>query len=215
MRWVTYDDVTEKFTVNVKDLTTDEVTTSEFDYVFVACGHYSTPITPEFPGLSKFLGRTLHSHDFRSADEFAGKDVLCVGSSYSAEDIGIQCHKYGAKSVTFSWRTKPMGFKWPEGCEEVPLLERVEGKTCYFKNGYKKDVDAIVLCTGYLNHFPFMEELAASQIAQPPLSAEHLQRPLLVDKSQAHLHRHAGSVLHLQYVRCPGVVRAGRDIRIA
>jgi trimethylamine monooxygenase len=158
VRWVTYDDNTGKFTVAVKDLPTDEVTTSEFDYVFVSCGHYSTPITPEFPGLSKFLGRTLHSHDFRSADEIAGKDVLCIGSSYSAEDIGIQCYKYGAKSVTFSWRTKPMGFKWPETLEEVPLLERVEGKTCFFKNGYKKDFDAIVLCTGYANHFPFMED---------------------------------------------------------
>ena len=158
VRWVTYDDETAKFSVAVKDLTTDEVTTSEFDYVVVACGHYSTPIAPEFPGLSKFLGRTLHSHDFRSADEFAGRDVLCIGSSYSAEDIGIQCYKYGAKSVTFSWRTKPMGFKWPEQLEEVPLLERVEGKTCYFKNGYSKDFDAIILCTGYSNHFPFMED---------------------------------------------------------
>src|SRR6185312_12852214 len=53
---------------------------------------------------------------------------------------------------------KPMGFKWPESLEEVPLLERVEGKTCFFKNGYKKDFDAIILCTGYANHFPFMED---------------------------------------------------------
>ncbi|MGE3229512.1 MAG: NAD(P)-binding domain-containing protein [Hyphomicrobium sp.] len=158
VKWVSYDERTGLFTVDVKDLTTDTVSSDEFDYVFVCCGHFSVPNIPEFPGLTMFQGRTLHSHDFRSADEFAGKNVLCIGSSYSSEDIGIQCYKYGAKSVTFCWRTRPMGFKWPETVSEVPLLERVEGKTCIFKDGTRKEMDAIILCTGYLNHFPFMED---------------------------------------------------------
>ncbi len=51
-----------------------------------------------------------------------------------------------------------MGFKWPERMSEVPLLEKVEGKTCYFKDGSKKDMDAIVLCTGYLHHHPFLDD---------------------------------------------------------
>jgi trimethylamine monooxygenase len=158
VRGVTYNDETGKFTVAVKDLVSDSLSSSEFDYVFCASGHFSTPNIPEFPGLDKFPGRTLHSHDFRSADEFAGKDVLCVGSSYSSEDIGIQCYKYGAKSVTFSYRTRAMGFKWPESFDERPLLERVEGKTAYFKDGTTKDFDAIILCTGYLHHHPFMDD---------------------------------------------------------
>ena len=105
--------------------------------------------------------------------------MLCVGASYSAEDIGIQCYKYGAKSVTFSWRTKPMGFKWPERCTEVPLLEKVEGKTAFFKDGTKKDVDAIILCTGYLHHLPFHGGRAAAQDAQPALPAGPLQGRVL------------------------------------
>jgi trimethylamine monooxygenase len=158
VRWVSYEDRTAKFSVTVKDLQSDAVSTSEFDHVIVSCGHFSTPNVPEFPGVKKFLGRVLHAHDFRAADEFAGKDVLLVGSSYSAEDIGTQCHKYGAKSITFSWRTKPMGFNWPASFAEVPLLVKVEGKTAYFKDGSTKDVDAIILCTGYLHHFPFIED---------------------------------------------------------
>lgn len=158
VRWVEFNNYSKKFTVTVRDLVNDSTSSSEFDYVFVSCGHFSTPNVPEFPGLRQFLGRVLHAHDFRAADEFAGKDVLCVGSSYSSEDIGIQCHKYGAKSVTFSHRTRPMGFKWPESLSEVPLLERVEGKTAFFKDGTKKDVDAIILCTGYLTHLPFIED---------------------------------------------------------
>lgn len=158
VRGVTFNDDTGKFQVTVKDLKADEVTTSEFDYVIVSSGHFSTPNVPDFPGIKMFPGRVMHAHDFRSADEFAGKNVLLIGASYSAEDIGIQCHKYGAKSVTFSWRTKPMGFNWPEGCAEVPLLTKLDGKVAHFKDGTSKEVDAIVLCTGYLHHFPFLED---------------------------------------------------------
>ena len=49
-----------------------------------------------------------------TALEFKNQDILVIGSSYSAEDIGSQCYKYGAKSITSSYRTAPMGFGWPE-----------------------------------------------------------------------------------------------------
>ena len=124
----------------------------------VATGHFSVPNMPHFPGIETFPGRVLHGHDFRSADEFKGKDVLVVGASYSAEDIALQCHKYGAKSVTMCWRTVAMGFKWPETMDERPLLTKVEGKTVSFKDGSSKDFDAIILCTGYQHHFPFLDD---------------------------------------------------------
>uniref|UniRef100_A0A7S3WWK2 Flavin-containing monooxygenase n=2 Tax=Emiliania huxleyi TaxID=2903 RepID=A0A7S3WWK2_EMIHU len=98
----------------------------------------------------------MHAHDFRSAEEFAGKDVLVIGTSYSAEDIASQCYKYGVKSVTLSWRTRPMAFKWPANFRTVPLLERVDGRTCHFKDGSTAEVDAIIMCTGYQHSFPFM-----------------------------------------------------------
>jgi len=158
VRSVTYCHDTGKFTVAVKDLVGDEISSSEFDYVIGASGHFSTPNVPEFPGIRTFPGRVLHSHDFRSADEFAGKRVLCVGASYSSEDIGIQCFKYGAKAVTFTWRSKPMGFNWPAGINEVPLMTKVEGSKVSFRDGTSADYDAIILCTGYLHHHPFMED---------------------------------------------------------
>ena len=158
VRSVTYDDMTGKFTVTIKDLGTDDHSTSEFDYVICASGHFSTPSVPEFEGIKTFPGRVLHSHDFRSADEFAGKRVLCVGSSYSSEDIGIQCMKYGAKAVTFTWRTRPMGFRWPAGINEVPLMTKVQGSKVSFRDGSSADYDAIILCTGYLHHHPFIED---------------------------------------------------------
>ena len=50
------------------------------------------------------------------------QDILLIGGSYSAEDIGSQCYKYGAASVTISYRTSAIGYDWPEGMQESPLL---------------------------------------------------------------------------------------------
>ena len=158
VRNVTWDKKAKKFLVTSHDLKKDEIKTEKFDNVIVCSGHFSTPNVPEFEGLERFNGRVLHAHDFRDAVEFKDKDVLIIGTSYSAEDIGSQCWKYGAKSITVSHRTAPMGFKWPSNWKEVPLLTKVDGNTATFKDGSKKKVDAIIMCTGYLHHFPFMAE---------------------------------------------------------
>lgn len=158
VRWVQFDPNTRKFTVTAHDLVNDKQYSEEFDYVVVASGHFSTPNVPEFPGFESFNGRILHAHDFRDAREFIGKDILIIGTSYSAEDIGSQCWKYGCRSVIVSHRTAPIGFDWPANWTELPLLERVDGNVATFKNGITRHVDAIILCTGYLHHFPFLPD---------------------------------------------------------
>eukprot|EP00605_Chrysophyceae_sp_TOSAG23-4_P002751 GSChrysophyteH1.ASY1.ANO1.3034.1 assembled CDS len=153
---VTFDG--DKFQVTVRDLPNDRCYTEEFDYVVCASGHFSTPNVPQFAGFDSFPGRILHAHDFRDALEFKDLDILIIGTSYSAEDIGSQCWKYGAKSITVSHRTAPLGYKLPDNWTEVPLLQGVNGKVATFKDGSTKTVDAIILCTGYLHHFPFMAD---------------------------------------------------------
>jgi len=155
---ITFDDATKLFTVTVHDFNSDTIYAEEFDYVVVASGHFSTPRTPYFEGFERFEGRILHAHDFRDALEFKDKDILIVGSSYSAEDVGSQCYKYGARSITSSYRTAPMGFKWPDNWDEKPLLTKVDKDTAYFIDGSTAKVDAIILCTGYLHYFPFLTE---------------------------------------------------------
>lgn len=158
VRWIEYNEDSEDFTVTVHDMEKDSVYKERFDNVICASGHFSSPNVPEYPGFDQFNGRIVHAHDFRDAREFEGKDVLLLGSSYSAEDIGSQCWKYGAKSVTTSYRSAPMGFKWPDNWKEVPALERVDGRTAIFSDGSRKDVDAIILCTGYRHYFPFLPD---------------------------------------------------------
>ena len=147
-----------KFTVTVKDLPGNREYSEVFDHVICASGHFSTPNVPEFEGFDTFKGRVLHAHDFRDALEFKDQDILIVGTSYSAEDIGSQCWKYGAKSITVSHRTAAMGYDWPDNWAEVPLLTKVEGNTAHFKDGTTRHVDAVILCTGYQHHFPYMAE---------------------------------------------------------
>ena len=158
VRAVNFDAKTRTFDVTAHNLLTDCTYTEQFDYVVVASGHFSTPNVPSFPGFEDFTGRILHAHDFRDAVEFVGKDILIIGTSYSAEDIGSQCWKYGCKSVTVSYRTSPMGYNWPDNWEEKPLLQKIVGKVAHFKDGTSKVIDAVILCTGYLHHFPFMSD---------------------------------------------------------
>ena len=79
IRSVKFDDKTEKFSIQVEDLIEKKVKpVQEFDYVMVAGGHYSTPFVPHYPGVERFPGRVMHSHDFRDAREFTGKRLLLV-----------------------------------------------------------------------------------------------------------------------------------------
>jgi trimethylamine monooxygenase len=52
-----------------------------------------------------------------------------------------------------------MGFKWPDTIKEVPLLERIQERTAYFKDGTKVDnLDCIIVCTGYRHNHSYMAE---------------------------------------------------------
>jgi thioredoxin reductase len=49
-----------------------------------ATGTWENPYIPDYPGRELFAGRQLHTQEYRSADEFAGKHVLVVGAGISA-----------------------------------------------------------------------------------------------------------------------------------
>jgi len=143
-----------------------------FDNIVVCTGHYSFPNMPSYPGLLGFPGRVLHAHDFRDAREFKDQTILLVGASYSAEDIAMQCLKYGAKKIVCSYRSRPMGFFGPvDQIEELPLLTTIEDSTVNFKNGEKRQIDAIIFCTGYQMKFDYLPDslrLSCRNVLYPP-----------------------------------------------
>lgn len=45
--------------------------------------------------------------------DYKDERVLVIGAGLSAEDAILQCFKYGAKSITVTYRSKPMTQKIP------------------------------------------------------------------------------------------------------
>ena len=160
VRHVDFDETTQLFHVTVEDLlSTGPLQHFTFDHVIVATGHYTLANVPEILGLSQFSGRVLHSHDYRGAEEFANQNLLVLGGGYSAEDIAMQCYKFGARAVTISYRSFAIGYNWPSGIREVPQTVRIEGRTAHFKDGSQLDnIDSIILCTGYRHQHRYMAE---------------------------------------------------------
>lgn len=158
VRKVTYNESSDTFTATTKHLGTNSTTKQTFTHVIVAAGKYRTPNVPSFPGTETFEGSIVHAHEFRDAADYKGQRILVVGASFSAEDISMLCIKFGAKSVTTSWRTSPMGYTWPKGITERPLVQKIDRRTVTFIDGTSTEIDSIILCTGYHLTFPFMED---------------------------------------------------------
>jgi cation diffusion facilitator CzcD-associated flavoprotein CzcO len=68
-----------------------------------ATGTWERPYWPYYPGREVFRGRQLHTHDFRSADEFRGLHVVVVGAGTSAVQFLLQLRAAGA---TTTWVTR-------------------------------------------------------------------------------------------------------------
>jgi hypothetical protein len=75
--------------------------TRTYGTVIVANGHLSDPRMPNFPG--SFTGDQIHSHHYRTAAPYDGKNVLVVGLGNSAVDIAVDLARR-ANGVTMSTR---------------------------------------------------------------------------------------------------------------
>ncbi|MCI0397251.1 MAG: NAD(P)/FAD-dependent oxidoreductase [Chloroflexi bacterium] len=75
--------------------------------VVVALGHYGRPTQPAWPGQETYQGRLLHSVEYRTGQEFAGRRVLVVGTGNSGSEICVDLVEQGAAFVANSVRTPP------------------------------------------------------------------------------------------------------------
>ena len=67
-----------------------------------ATGTWETAYIPEYPGADRFMGRQLHTKDYRTAEEFAGQHVVIVGGGISA----IQLLDEVSRVTTTTWVTR-------------------------------------------------------------------------------------------------------------
>jgi thioredoxin reductase len=75
-----------------------------------ATGTWTRPFVPRYPGQERFRGRQLHTVDYRSADEFAGRHVVVVGGGASATQLLGEISRVA--STTWVTRRSPL---WREG----------------------------------------------------------------------------------------------------
>ena len=172
VRNVEFDKETNTFNVTVEDLALNKTVKGVFDYLIVATGHFSFPYMPSIKDFNNFMGRSLHAHDFRNSLEFVGQDLLFVGGSFSAEDLALQCMKFGAKSATISYRSKAITYKFPDYIKQRPEIDYVNSDgEVVFTDGHKQKFDSIIFCTGYLVKFPFLPSditLRCGNVISPP-----------------------------------------------
>ncbi|KAK4557925.1 hypothetical protein RGQ29_007602 [Quercus rubra] len=58
-----------------------------FDAVVVCNGHYTQPLVSHVPGINKWSGKQMHSHNYRDPKPFQDQVVVLIGNSASAFDI--------------------------------------------------------------------------------------------------------------------------------
>jgi hypothetical protein len=69
--------------------------------VINATGTWETAYVPDYPGADRFRGRQLHTKDYRTAEEFAGKHVIVVGGISA-----IQLLDEVSRLTTTTWVTR-------------------------------------------------------------------------------------------------------------
>ncbi|KAG2242914.1 hypothetical protein Bca52824_095242 [Brassica carinata] len=145
----------------IRSRNSDGVSRDEiFDSVVVCNGHYTEPRVAQVPGIDVWPGKQLHSHNYRVPDPFKDKVVVVIGNFASGSDISRDLTGV-AKEVHIAARSKPSEtYEKLPGANNLwlhPMIEtaRKDG-SIVFKNGKVVQADAIVHCTGYIYHFPFL-----------------------------------------------------------
>jgi dimethylaniline monooxygenase (N-oxide forming) len=89
------------YDVAIFDIDSGEQETRHYGAVLVCNGHHWQPKIPKFPG--EFIGRSLHSRNFRTAEPFKDENVLVIGIGNSGVDIACDIAS-SAKQVYLSTR---------------------------------------------------------------------------------------------------------------
>ena len=163
-----------------------------FDRVVVASGHYHIPFVPDTPGLSawkaRFAGRVIHSKSYRTPEPFRGKTVLLVGAGASALDIAREVCAVGGKVIQSKRESKYdlTGPRLPDEVERVAMVAEfiadeidpsrlspgtkqspgaIPGKVVLEDGTVLDKIDYVVIATGYITSYPFLEDLEQPHVA--------------------------------------------------
>lgn len=94
----TYDEEAEVWTARLRRAD-GTVRTFHPKHLILATGGSGTPKIPSIAGLDEFAGEVLHTTQFRSGADFAGKNVLVIGAATSAHDSAYDIVNHGGSAT--------------------------------------------------------------------------------------------------------------------
>ncbi|GMI98303.1 hypothetical protein like AT1G62620 [Hibiscus trionum] len=130
-----------------------------FEAVVICNGHNTEPKTAKFPGKDTWPGLQMHSHNYRTPEPFKNKIVVLIGNGPSAIDILKELAPV-AKQVHQAIRRPGFHLKKLENHDNAWQHSMIacahkDGKVV-FQDESVVEADAIIHCTGYKFHFPFL-----------------------------------------------------------
>ncbi|XP_022757034.1 flavin-containing monooxygenase FMO GS-OX-like 5 isoform X2 [Durio zibethinus] len=131
-----------------------------FEAVIVCNGKNTEPNIAEFPGRDAWPGLQMHSHNYRTPEQFKNKIVVLIGNGPSAYDILKDIYPL-ARQVHQAIRGPDFQLKKLKNHDNAWQHSMIEcahkdGKVV-FQDGSIVDADVIIHCTGYKYHFPFLK----------------------------------------------------------
>lgn len=93
---VRWDDADQVYRIALADGTTDTA-----DAVISAVGLLSEPLIPQWPGLDSFAGKVVHTAQWDTALDYAGKRVAVVGTGSTAAQVVPEMAKTAASLLVF------------------------------------------------------------------------------------------------------------------
>ncbi|KAI4323517.1 hypothetical protein L6164_023115 [Bauhinia variegata] len=138
-----------------------------FEAVVVCTGHYTTPRLAKIPGIERWPGFQMHSHNYRVPEPFRGQIVVIIGLGPSGFDISREVAPI-AKEVH-------MATKIPHGMDfklenrdnifyHTTIKQVYEDGLVTFEDGFSIRANAMIHCTGYRYNFPFLDTNGAVSV---------------------------------------------------
>ncbi|CAF1583740.1 unnamed protein product, partial [Didymodactylos carnosus] len=146
--------VPNKWHVRVKNVNQEEQV-FVFDRIAVCSGTHQLRAMPVFVGQDRFQGKIKHMQDVKLFEEFTGKrDQM----NYERTKMNLKQLKTGNTRNTYG--TKNSGIVEAlvnYGCQRKPGIKELKATSIVFDDNTEEEVDEIVCCTGFGNHFAFLE----------------------------------------------------------
>ncbi|KAJ7982333.1 Flavin-containing monooxygenase [Quillaja saponaria] len=150
----------DEWVVESKTRGSNSVSQEVFQAVVVCTGHFTEPRLAEVPGIEKWPGYQIHSHNYRVPDLFRGQIVVIIGFGPSAFDISRDIVSV-AKEVHIATRNQDVRVLKLATQENIWVHNMVkciyEDSLIAFEDGSSVYADVIFYCTGYKYHYPFLE----------------------------------------------------------